>query len=1034
MNEIKFKIGNESDTLPAVEAGSVLFAKDSKNLYVDDINSSNRILMGIGKRTPNDGEIFNDVNQNYIYNHWFKLTNLHNDYNNGLEFNIRDFAGADLVIINDNMVNLPALNNSTEVKVLINNFFPKGTYTISFGNSLSEYTSFILKIGTQERIFSYNDNIKFSIENPTQIQIKYKTNNEAGVDSIDTTINILGQKTNCCQLELEEAINIPISAYINFVGIQDYGTDKETITQEYKFILLNQYSNNILYLSNLPKNISQLEDYFISPLLNYSDEFSSLIEESNSILGYEHCEGYRNTIYGPIGHVEGCNNYSIGSCSHAQNKSNSAIGPNSTSMGKQNEAWGDASLSTGNNTTAYGNHSISSGRGTYGFDPRILDIANNITIDNILKKSNEQYDNQINIAYGNESVTFGLDTQAYGEHSMSIGYKNITIGNNSFTGGQQNWNVKDNSFVFGKDNSINSYNTYIFGKNNEVYTEEEKNSQLFVNGYGNIINLIYQKISNPSKQKDLIYYYKSGNFFLPYEENQNIETNNCYIKLDLNLPNNIKIFGNDNNFNFTKDLIINEELWKAEGNNNLSLFCFGDQNTISFKDTFPFMDNFFLMGKYNNITNLNLQASCLLGVSNNIVEYLGNSNIFASILGGSHNNFYGEIENSIIFGFKNTVLDLQLGTVTEQTKNPKLQNSLVIGEYNKIIQTDPYVNNANSSLCRNNIVFGGNNSIINSINCLVSGWKNTITNGDQSAAIGGNLLVNKGTQVVVGNCNETDSKGLFIVGNGNAPNSQNIIRSNAFVVRQNGTAYLQNQGLGPNDIVIYKTLKNQIERSEGEHLYVSVHKLKSDNSVDLNYEYKGYDLTDGGLAIQCYFTTLAEDHKEIWTNFKVTGDELLKPKTTKVIVFHLRDELLDCDKTSEELYKACLYKSYGHYNLITNAPSYTSDLQTIRRLGGGKPSSVGVKALDFCDIDFRKYSPGGSSIQWGNFFYVANDKGLKAETTPVFAIMVTNTGSTTVSTITVQAHLTLMKLATYDKEKGNKYIPTATALKPIGYY
>lgn len=198
MNEIKFKIGNESDTLPAVEAGSVLFAKDSKNLYVDDINSSNRILMGIGKRTPNDGEIFNDVNQNYIYNHWFKLTNLYNDYNNGLEFNIKDFAGADLVIINDNMVNLPALNNSTEVKVLIDNLFPKGIYTISFGNSLSEYTSFILKIGARERIFSYNSDIKFSIENPTQIQIKYKTNNEAGVDSIDTTINILGQNTNCC--------------------------------------------------------------------------------------------------------------------------------------------------------------------------------------------------------------------------------------------------------------------------------------------------------------------------------------------------------------------------------------------------------------------------------------------------------------------------------------------------------------------------------------------------------------------------------------------------------------------------------------------------------------------------------------------------------------------------------------------------------------------------------------------------------------------------------------------------------------------
>ena len=115
MNEIKFKIGNESDTLPAVEAGSVLFAKDSKNLYVDDINSSNRILMGIGKRTPNDGEIFNDVNQNYIYNHWFKLNNLYSDYHNGLEFNISDFAAADLTIIDDNMVNLPALNNSTSL-------------------------------------------------------------------------------------------------------------------------------------------------------------------------------------------------------------------------------------------------------------------------------------------------------------------------------------------------------------------------------------------------------------------------------------------------------------------------------------------------------------------------------------------------------------------------------------------------------------------------------------------------------------------------------------------------------------------------------------------------------------------------------------------------------------------------------------------------------------------------------------------------------------------------------------------------------
>lgn len=1041
MNEIKFKIGNESDTLPAVEAGSVLFAKDSKNLYVDDISSSNRILMGIGKRTPNDGEIFNDVNQNYIYNHWFKLTNLYNDYNNGLEFNIRDFAGADLTIIKDNMVNLPALNNSTEVKVLIDKSFPKGIYTISFGNSLSEYTSFILKIGEQEEeTIPYNDDIEFSIENPTQIQIKYKTNNEAGVDSIDTTINILGQKTNCCQLE--KAINIPISAYINFVGIQDYGTDKETITQEYKFILLNQYSNNILYLSNLPENISQLEDYFISPLLNYSDEFSSLIEKSNSILGYEHCEGYRNTIYGPIGHAEGCNNYSIGSCSHAQNKSNSAIGPNSTSMGKQNDAWGDASLSTGNNTTAYGNHSISSGRGTYAFDPMVLDIVNNITIDNILKKSNEQYDNQINIAYGNESVTFGLDTQAYGEHSMSIGYKNITIGNNSFTGGQKNWNIKDDTIIFGKENLIDSSNSSIFGQKNIIYSKNQEISQLFISGYENNINLIYQKITQIPENDTSVFYYKTPldesnyypkNMFLPYENKEDIKLSNCYRKINIDFSNNIKIFGNKNIFNYTQDLLLNEETWITE-EKILFLYCFGNDNEFYIRNTPPNIKNFFLIGADNAITTLKLEASLLLGTENQITEHLGNSKILNSLLGGTKNKFYGKIENSIIFGSNNTILDLSLGTVDEQKKNPKLQNSLIIGEGNKISQTDPYVNNTASSLCRNNIVFGGNNSIINSINCLVSGWKNTITNGDQSAAIGGNLLVNKNTQVVVGSCNETDSKGLFIVGNGNAPNSENITRSNAFVVRQNGTAYLQNQGLGPNDIVIYKTLKNQIERSEGEHLYVSVHKLKSDNSVDLNYEYKGYDLADKGLAIQCYFTTLAEDHKEIWTNFKVTGDKLLEPKTTKVIVFHLRDELLDCDKTFEESYKACLYKSYGHYNLMTNAPSYTSSLQTIRRLGSGQPSSVDSKALDFCDIDFRKYYPGGSKIQWDNFFYVKNDKGLKAETTPIFAIMVTNTGSTIVSTITVQAHLTLMKLATYDEEKGNKYIPTATALEPIGYY
>ena len=108
--------------------------------------------------------------------------------------------------------------------------------------------------------------------------------------------------------------------------------------------------------------------------------------------------------------------------------------------------------------------------------------------------------------------------------------------------------------------------------------------------------------------------------------------------------------------------------------------------------------------------------------------------------------------------------------------------------------------------------------------------------GTQTASGATNIV---GGQTAVGRYNKTSSDGIFIVGIGSAGytddsgNKVPEVRSNAFEVKNDGSAWLQTQGLKPNSVVIKSYLDEALANINGGGSAINNGKLLLDNGLEI---------------------------------------------------------------------------------------------------------------------------------------------------------------------------------------------------------
>ena len=117
-----------------------------------------------------------------------------------------------------------------------------------------------------------------------------------------------------------------------------------------------------------------------------------------------------------------------------------------------------------------------------------------------------------------------------------------------------------------------------------------------------------------------------------------------------------------------------------------------------------------------------------------------------------------------------------------------------------------------------------------------------------SHASGIGTSANAEAQMVIGKYNKEDESALFIVGKG----SSDAERSNAFVVKDDGTAEVQVTGINDNNVVNYKQLKDYVAKNsispwdEQSKLLFSTGDVRIENA---DYEKLGYNNANGRIEI-----------------------------------------------------------------------------------------------------------------------------------------------------------------------------------------
>ena len=335
----------------------------------------------------------------------------------------------------------------------------------------------------------------------------------------------------------------------------------------------------------------------------------------------------------------------------------------------------------------------------------------------------------INISSNNAVICNDtIKGSSVGNYSLVSGYENECTGNSSFVSGSNNSNSSSNSLVSGVGLINNNENGTVIGK----YNDTTNNNLLFCVGCG----------TNDNDRKNALVVDNDGLVNVNSISSSSIvvDSNDNMITIDkgvINVGNNLTIDGVNNTINVGEieaDKITANEF-------NLKNFSLTNINS-------------------ENITNKNLVKTSQLQITNS--DQTENPIIERII--DTHDEYENLTNKSNVLMNCNCIDEVKPGLI----------------KYNNDNGTGEIFNSYNLE--------GGNKA---SGNYSHAEGYNTSASGDYSHASGIGTVANQNSQTVVGKYNNTDdtnaNNSLFVVGNGTEET-----RNNAFIVKNNGDAIIQN--------------------------------------------------------------------------------------------------------------------------------------------------------------------------------------------------------------------------------------------------
>lgn len=425
-----------------------------------------------------------------------------------------------------------------------------------------------------------------------------------------------------------------------------------------------------------------------------------------------------------------------------------------------------------------------------------------------------------NISSGENSSTFGKDSESLAEGSFTTGSNNYNNAENSFISGNKNSIMQgSNNFISGNLNEIKSGDSNtVFGKSNLVSTDVSvsftfgehlinSSSHSFVIGkYNESSNLFAFVIGNGSSNSD-----RSNAFSIDWEGNAKTKT--------LTVETLYNPDGTEKTFSIPEDFIKRGE---ASGtfiaNNTSSNTASGVNSSVFGRDNESNGSQSFTTGKTNKtfgsnsstfgMNNVNRGSNNIVGGTDNSIQ--GNDSLVFSSTSNTNANSNSNIilggEQDVITNSTNTtagniILSSSYCEITDSVYNVLINaksTSITGGGLNSVISVHPagIVDMEDCEMCFLANVKGAQNYLYNSSRIFSANSYNSYINFAEDCNLFGQGLRIEGTdssnkitnQTVMGKYNKNVTNRVFVIGNGTA----NSARSNAIEIDNSGNIYCGN--------------------------------------------------------------------------------------------------------------------------------------------------------------------------------------------------------------------------------------------------
>ena len=471
--------------------------------------------------------------------------------------------------------------------------------------------------------------------------------------------------------------------------------------------------------------------------------------------------------------------------------------------------------------------------------------------------------------------SFGEDNTAGGKRSFCAGGESNFVGYCGFVAGQKNKVRGVRGFATGFNNEVTTNAEYgvVFGTNNKV-----RSNGTYIEGSGNTDGYNQSMGSNHiegsgNRISDGVWGHNhiegtcntvNGNAGTSHIEgaNNTVAASNSHVQGQNNAVsgNNQDVGGNKNTVAGSSNAVrgrycsILGSSITALGNNHSveegtsAVFVDGYHNTVHKGairvHTFGFENEVYggssgdyginIVNGVRNILNSGYGSGNYVGGRFNKVSSEASA-IVAMHIEGESNTVDGG-NNSIISGKSNTVAKTSNAVITGQSNVvTDGSNSVVLGSSNKVtgglsfvIAENSTVIGKNNFATANDIRIHGDRNRVFSGNTVVGVLPtvdedgNTTNEGTKvghTFAAGYGHKLTKDYQTFVGNCSAQDDEALFAVGNGTSTAASK--RSNAFVVKSDGSARIKAESTEEDAVVRYSQLMNLIGVGSAEDMAAS---------------------------------------------------------------------------------------------------------------------------------------------------------------------------------------------------------------------